>query len=85
MTHQKQSRARDAAAAVEKDARGQFARPRGENSNSGVSSAAPRVLTGDEDATFANEPGDRTLGTLDGQRRSSKASKPEKPGAGRKP
>lgn len=84
MTHQKQSGGRDAAA-VEKDARGQFARPRWGNSNSGVSSAAPRVLTGDEDATFANEPGDRALGTLDGQRRSSKASKPEKPVARREP
>lgn len=52
------------AADIRKDAKGQFARPRRGSDNSGVSSAAPRVLTGEEDATFDNRPGDKPLGTL---------------------
>jgi hypothetical protein len=56
---------------------------RGANSNSGVSSAAPRVLTGDEDATFDTDPGDRALGTLE-ERRPSDGRKHEKPGGGRR-
>lgn len=52
------------AAEIRKDAKGQFARPRRESDNSGVSSAAPRILTGDEDATFDNSPGGKPLGTL---------------------
>ncbi len=54
------------AADIRRDAMGQFARPRRKSSNSGVSSAAPRVLTGEEDATFDNRPGGKPLGTLKG-------------------
>ncbi len=77
MTKRKRTGRADAVAPIEKDAEGQFARLRGANSNSGVSSAAPRVLTGDEDATFDTDPGDRALGTLEDQRR-------PKPGEGRR-
>jgi len=41
---------------TEKDARGQFVRTRKGRKNSGVSSAEPRVITGDEDATFDTDP-----------------------------
>lgn len=47
------------------DAEGQFVRLRGRNDNSGVSSAVPRVIAGDDDATFENKPGDRALGTVE--------------------
>ena len=42
---------------VEQDAEGQFAREKKGATNSGVSSAKPRVVTGDEDATFDKDPG----------------------------
>jgi hypothetical protein len=40
----------------EKDAEGQFVRTRKGRHNDGVSSAEPRVITGDEDATFDDDP-----------------------------
>lgn len=52
------------AADIRKDAKGQFVRTRRKSDNSGVSSAAPRVITGTEDATFDNRPGRKPLGTL---------------------
>ncbi len=39
------------AAAVHKDAEGQFARGKETSDNNGVSSAKPRVITGTDDAT----------------------------------
>lgn len=59
----------DLSAEIAKDARGQFARPRSPNTNSGVSSAAPRVLSGEEDATFDIAPGGKPLGTLEDKSR----------------
>lgn len=41
-----------AAKKVEGDAKGQFVRSRHGANNDGVASAEPRVITGDEDATF---------------------------------
>jgi hypothetical protein len=38
------------------DAKPQFVRSRKGADNSGVSSAEPRVVTGDEDATFTTQP-----------------------------
>ncbi len=84
MTKRKRTGRGNDADAIEKDAAGQFARPRGANCNSGVSSAAPRVLTGDEDATFDTDPDDRALGTLEDQRRPNDGRKHEKPGGGRR-
>lgn len=41
---------------VEDDAKGQFVRSRHGGDNDGVVSAEPRVITGDEDATFDTDP-----------------------------
>lgn len=41
---------------IHDDARPQFVRSRKGADNSGVSSAEPRVITGDEDATFTTHP-----------------------------
>ena len=41
---------------IHKDAQPQFVQSREGADNSGVSSAEPRVITGDEDATFTNHP-----------------------------
>ena len=41
---------------VHDDAKPQFVRSRKGAHNSGVSSAKPRVITGDEDATFDTDP-----------------------------
>lgn len=51
MTHQKDTDR------IHDDARPQFVRSRKGADNSGVSSAEPRVITGDEDATFTTHPG----------------------------
>ena len=48
---------------VEKDAEGQFARTGHGGGNDGVDSAAPQVVTGDEDATFDTDPDGKPLGT----------------------
>lgn len=40
----------------QKDAKGQFVRTDHGRDNSGVASAEPRVITGDEDATFDTDP-----------------------------
>jgi hypothetical protein len=50
---------------VRADAKGQFARKQAGGKNSGVSSAAPRVISHEEDATFHNEPHGKPLGSLD--------------------
>lgn len=54
---------------IRKDAEGQFARSPHGRRNSGVSSAEPRVITGDEDATFDTDP--------EGKRRKSDTGRPE--------
>jgi hypothetical protein len=41
---------------IHEDAKPQFVRSRKGADNSGVSSAEPRVITGDEDATFTTHP-----------------------------
>jgi len=41
---------------IHDDAKPQFVRSRKGAGNSGVSSAEPRVITGDEDATFTTHP-----------------------------
>jgi hypothetical protein len=41
---------------VEEDAKGQFVRSRHGADNDGVVSAKPRVITGDDDATFDTDP-----------------------------
>jgi hypothetical protein len=41
---------------IHEDAKPQFVRSRKGADNSGVSSAEPRVITGDEDATFKTHP-----------------------------
>lgn len=41
---------------IHDDAKPQFVRSRKGADNSGVSSAEPRVITGDEDATFTTHP-----------------------------
>ena len=41
---------------IYEDAKPQFVRSRKGSHNSGVSSAKPRVITGDEDATFETDP-----------------------------
>lgn len=41
---------------IHEDAKPQFVRSRKGADNSGVSSAEPRVITGDEDATFTTRP-----------------------------
>ena len=41
---------------IERDANPQFVRSKKGSKNSGVSSAEPRVITGDEDATFHEKP-----------------------------
>lgn len=41
---------------VEDDAKGQFVRSRHGADNDGVVSAEPRVITGDDDATFDTDP-----------------------------
>jgi hypothetical protein len=41
---------------IERDASPQFVRTKVGSKNSGVSSAEPRVITGDEDATFDEDP-----------------------------
>lgn len=41
---------------IHEDAKPQFVRNRKGADNSGVSSAEPRVITGDEDATFDEDP-----------------------------
>ena len=41
---------------IKRDAKAQFVRTRHGVRNSGVSSAEPRVITGDEDATFDTNP-----------------------------
>jgi hypothetical protein len=41
---------------IHDDAKPQFVRSRKGADNSGVSSAEPRVITGDEDATFDTDP-----------------------------
>ncbi len=43
-------------ATVESDAKGQFERNRGPNSNNGVASAKPRDITGSDDATVHKRP-----------------------------
>lgn len=49
---------------VRKDAKGQFVRTKKGSTNDGISSASPRVITGDEDATFDTNPdGSKPLGT----------------------
>jgi hypothetical protein len=45
---------------IHDDAKPQFVRTRKGASNSGVSSAEPRVITGDEDATFDTDPERKT-------------------------
>ena len=50
MTHQKDTDR------IHDDAKPQFVRSRKGANNSGVSSAEPRVITGDEDATFTTHP-----------------------------
>jgi hypothetical protein len=52
------SRGKGGAAAIRKDARGQFAGKQHGGKNDGLDSAAPVVTTGDGDATFDNDPGD---------------------------
>jgi hypothetical protein len=42
---------------IHDDAKPQFVKSRKGADNSGVSSAEPRVITGDEDATFETHPG----------------------------
>ena len=59
-------------AAVRADAKGQFAKKHAGGKNSGVSSAAPRVITHEEDATFHNEPHGKPLGSLDNNPESRK-------------
>lgn len=44
------------AKSIHQDAKPQFVRSRKGADNSGVSSAEPRVITGDEDATFKTHP-----------------------------
>jgi hypothetical protein len=39
---------------IKKDAKGQFAPSQADAKNNGLDSAAPRVLTGNEDATLEN-------------------------------
>ncbi|MCG6115281.1 MAG: hypothetical protein MEQ84_08790 [Mesorhizobium sp.] len=46
-----------AKAKIKDDAGGQFVQSQNGKDNSGVSSATPRVLTGDEDATFSKHHG----------------------------
>lgn len=46
----------DQAKKIEKDAAGQFARSKHGRDNDGLTSAEPRVLSGDGDATFDNDP-----------------------------
>jgi hypothetical protein len=41
---------------IHKDAKPQYVRSRKGANNSGVASAEPRVITGDEDATFTTHP-----------------------------
>lgn len=41
---------------IHEDAKPQFVRSRKGADNSGVASAEPRVITGDEDATFTTHP-----------------------------
>ena len=45
-----------AAREIKDDAKGQFVRSRHGADNDGVVSAEPRVITGDEDATFDTDP-----------------------------
>jgi hypothetical protein len=45
------------AAAIKKDAQGQFAKGLKKSGNNGVSSARPRVITGVDDATTGRNPG----------------------------
>ncbi|HWK65002.1 MAG TPA: hypothetical protein VNS34_08680 [Rhizobiaceae bacterium] len=54
---------RNAANEIRKDAKAQFAKTRHGRHNSGVSSAEPRVITGDEDATFHTKPKDKNDGS----------------------
>jgi hypothetical protein len=49
-------RQKSAKTKVEDDAKGQFVRSRHDADNDGVVSAEPRVITGDEDATFDTDP-----------------------------
>lgn len=48
------------AAEIVKDAKGQFAPKQHGGKNDGLDSAAPVVTTGDGDATFDNDPDDRS-------------------------
>lgn len=52
-------RQKSAKTKVEDDAKGQFVRSRHDADNDGVVSAEPRVITGDEDATFDTDPAAR--------------------------
>jgi hypothetical protein len=47
----------DQAKKIENDAAGQFVRTRHGAENDGLSSAEPRVISGDGDATFEDDPG----------------------------
>lgn len=47
------------AAEIRKDAAGQFAPSQGDRKASGVASAKPTVITGQEDATAAKNPGQK--------------------------
>ena len=56
----KQDTPKHQAAAIRKDARGQFARPMKSSDNNGVVSAKPTVITGSDDATaHRTPPGDK--------------------------
>jgi hypothetical protein len=39
---------------TEQDAKGQFAKSRGDRKNNGLASATPRAVTGNDDATLEN-------------------------------
>ena len=54
---QPSTRDKNKAAAIHKDARGQFAGAQHGGKNDGLDSAAPIATTGDGDATFDNDPG----------------------------
>lgn len=47
---------------IEKDAKGQFAPAQSGRRSDGVSSAKASVVTGTDDATFDNDPGDEDSG-----------------------
>lgn len=48
-----------AADQIRQDARGQFAKSGHGRRHNGITNAAPRVIAGDEDATFDTDPGEK--------------------------